>query len=126
MKTQYLCAFGWDATGEGSTNCLGAMDADSPDQARDIFLRKTFYADLVEWAGEDEGRNATLREQIKHFAPSVGLWTKDDLTNVDTLAAVRRKLEAHLSPIAAQSVLDAFTHGGALHEFTFHLYTNYS
>jgi hypothetical protein len=111
--TVYFCFFEYFATGEGLTFSMGVVGAENPEQAARTFVAKYVCRDTTP---------SDLSRQVDYFCPCVKAY---DLHDERNHPAIRDILKDFVSGKVIDGIFAAeMDH--ALHEFNFHIYTNYS
>lgn len=109
----YLCYLEYFATGEGLTFAIAAVYATSKDDAKAKFVEK-FMCDLA----EEENK----KQCVLYFSQGVKVY---DFTKKSKHNEMKKIMASFFTNSVIESLFDAQKHG-ALGEFYFKLYSNYS
>lgn len=110
----YLLYVRHAATGEGSTHSCALVFAPTKNEALREFLKKT----MLEYSTDKKH----FEEGVKYFGYCTQIW---NLRAKKDRKAIREALAMFLTPNVIDRIIEA-EDAHALHEFSFHLYRNFS
>jgi hypothetical protein len=110
----YFVYLNYAATGEGLTHSCGLAIASTKDAAKRDFLKRTMLQHTI--------NKKHFEESVKYYGCACQVF---DLHNKKDQKRVREILDYFLTPNTIEAIIEA-EDANALHEFTFHLYRNFS